>query len=36
MPLARLDAMMSSGELTDMKTLLLAQALKLRHPELFG
>jgi nudix-type nucleoside diphosphatase (YffH/AdpP family) len=35
MPLARLDAMMTSGELTDMKTLVLAQALKLRRPELF-
>jgi hypothetical protein len=28
--------MMSSGELADMKTLVLAQALKLRHPELFS
>lgn len=35
MPLARLDAMMSSGELADMKTLVLAQALKLRRPDLF-
>jgi nudix-type nucleoside diphosphatase (YffH/AdpP family) len=35
MPLARLDAMMRSGELADMKTLVLAQALKLRRPDLF-
>jgi nudix-type nucleoside diphosphatase (YffH/AdpP family) len=35
MPLGRLDAMMRSGELADMKTLVLAQALKLRHPDLF-
>ena len=35
MPLARLDAMMTSGEVADMKTLVLAQALKLRRPDLF-
>jgi nudix-type nucleoside diphosphatase (YffH/AdpP family) len=34
-PIARLDAMMTSGEVADMKTLVLAQALKLRHPHLF-
>jgi hypothetical protein len=27
--------MMRSGELADMKTLVLAQALKLRRPDLF-
>lgn len=35
MALDRLDAMMASGDIADMKTLVLAQALKLRHPELF-
>ena len=29
-------AMVERGELDDMKTLALMQALRLRHPELFG
>jgi nudix-type nucleoside diphosphatase (YffH/AdpP family) len=33
--LARLDAMLVRGDIADMKTLVLAQALKLRHPHLF-
>ena len=35
MPIADLDALMGSGQLVDLKTLALAQALKLRHPALF-
>lgn len=35
MEIARLDAMMRTGELADMKALVLAQALKLRHQDLF-
>ena len=34
--LAKLDELMESGRLTDMKTLVLMQALKLRHPDLFA
>ncbi|NEU13409.1 NUDIX hydrolase [Methylobacterium sp. BTF04] len=34
-PLAELAASSESGDLTDMKTLLLVFALRLRHPELF-
>lgn len=34
-PLAKLAAMVDSGELQDMKTLLLLQTLRLRRPELF-
>ena len=33
--LGKLAALMESGELVDMKTLALTQALKLRRPELF-
>ena len=33
--LSALAALMDSGELVDMKTLALTQALKLRRPELF-
>jgi len=33
--LGKLAALMEAGELVDMKTLVLTQALKLRHPELF-
>lgn len=35
-PLADLDRQLSAGEITDVKTLVLVQALKLRHPQLFG
>jgi nudix-type nucleoside diphosphatase (YffH/AdpP family) len=35
MPLSELGAMMERGELTDLKTLALVQALRLRRPELF-
>jgi 8-oxo-dGTP pyrophosphatase MutT (NUDIX family) len=35
MPIADLDVLMGSGRLVDLKTLALAQALKLRHPALF-
>jgi nudix-type nucleoside diphosphatase (YffH/AdpP family) len=35
MPLARLAEMADSGELTDVKTLLLVQTLRLRRPDLF-
>ncbi len=31
-----LDAMLAKGALADLKTIALAQALKLRHPEAFG
>lgn len=34
-PLARFWAMMERGEITDLKTFALAQALRLRRPELF-
>ena len=34
-PLARLAAMVDAGDLVDMKTLVLAFALRHRHPELF-
>ena len=34
--LATLDEMLESGRLIDMKTLVLMQALKLRHPDLFA
>ena len=34
--IADLDEMMGSGQITDMKTLVLLQALKLRHAELFA
>ena len=34
--LAKLDKLMASGQITDMKTLVLLQALKLRHAELFA
>jgi nudix-type nucleoside diphosphatase (YffH/AdpP family) len=33
--LGKLAELMDAGELVDMKTLVLAQALKMRHPELF-
>jgi nudix-type nucleoside diphosphatase (YffH/AdpP family) len=33
--LCKLAELMDAGELMDMKTLVLAQALKMRHPELF-
>jgi hypothetical protein len=33
--LGKLAELMDAGELMDMKTLVLAQALKMRHPELF-
>src|SRR4051794_25011471 len=36
LPLSRLAAMVDSGDLHDMKTLLLLQTLRLRRPELFG
>jgi nudix-type nucleoside diphosphatase (YffH/AdpP family) len=36
MPLATLAAMSDAGEITDMKTLALILALRLRHPGLFG
>lgn len=36
MPLAALAAMSESGEITDVKTLALTFALRLRHPELFA
>lgn len=36
MPLSRLAAMSDSGELTDLKTLALTLALRLRHPGLFA
>jgi nudix-type nucleoside diphosphatase (YffH/AdpP family) len=35
MQLGELARLMDAGELVDMKTLVLVQALKLRHPELF-
>jgi nudix-type nucleoside diphosphatase (YffH/AdpP family) len=35
MPLDRFWAMAERGEITDLKTFALAQALRLRHPELF-
>lgn len=35
-PLAELDRQLAAGEVTDVKTLVLVQALKLRHPHLFG
>ncbi|MEX0751802.1 MAG: NUDIX domain-containing protein [Xanthobacteraceae bacterium] len=34
--LAKLGELMQAGQLTDMKTLVLVQALKLRHPDLFA
>jgi hypothetical protein len=34
--LGKLAELMDAGELGDMKTLVLAQALKMRHPELFA
>lgn len=34
--LAELDRQLAAGEITDVKTLVLVQALKLRHPALFG
>ncbi len=34
--LDKLAELMDSGELVDMKTLVLSQALKMRHPELFS
>lgn len=36
MPLAELAAMVDSGRLVDMKTLILVQTLRLRRPELFA
>jgi nudix-type nucleoside diphosphatase (YffH/AdpP family) len=36
MPLAEIAAMADAGTLTDMKTLVLVQTLRLRRPELFG
>lgn len=36
MPLSELAGMADRGELTDLKTLTLALALRARHPELFG
>jgi len=33
--LGKLAELMDAGELMDMKTLVLAEALKMRHPELF-
>jgi nudix-type nucleoside diphosphatase (YffH/AdpP family) len=36
MPLAELAAMADAGALADMKTMLLVQTLRLRHPGLFG
>ena len=36
MPLAELAAMADTGRLVDMKTLLLVQTLRLRHPALFA
>lgn len=36
MPLAELARLADSGGLTDMKTLVLVQTLRLRRPELFG
>lgn len=35
-PLERLEAAMASGEIADAKTLVLAQALRLKRPDLFG
>ncbi|MFY9627620.1 MAG: NUDIX hydrolase, partial [Methylocystis sp.] len=35
MELGKLAEMMDAGEVVDMKTLALVQALKIRHPELF-
>jgi nudix-type nucleoside diphosphatase (YffH/AdpP family) len=35
-PLAELDRQLTAGEVTDVKTLVLVQALKLRHPHLFA
>ena len=34
--LAKLDEIMTGSQITDMKTLVLVQALKLRHPDLFA
>jgi hypothetical protein len=36
MPLATLAIMSDTGAITDIKTLLLVYALRLRHPELFA
>ncbi len=36
MGLAKLATLMAAGNLVDMKTLVLVQALRLRRPELFG
>jgi nudix-type nucleoside diphosphatase (YffH/AdpP family) len=36
LPLKDLPALVAEGQLTDMKTLVLVQALQLRHPELFA
>jgi nudix-type nucleoside diphosphatase (YffH/AdpP family) len=35
-PLAELDRQLAAGEVNDVKTLVLVQALRLRHPALFG
>jgi len=34
--LVKLDGLMKSGQVNDMKTLVLLQALRLRHPDLFA
>jgi hypothetical protein len=36
LPLGELVAMMDAGRLHDMKALVLAQSLRLRHPDLFA
>jgi hypothetical protein len=36
MPLAEMAAMVDGGHIVDMKTLILAQTLRLRRPELFN